>query len=110
MLQTTMNPSTYSRGSLSFRWAMETFFHWKHEPPFEALIMPLLLGAVFAFRPFDRWLPQYSASLFVGEDSVEARTRTGWFTVKNEFGGIRPSLFLKTSEESISGTVANLRP
>ena len=66
----------------SFRWIIESFLHWKHQPIIEALILPVILGASFAFRPFNRWLPQGSASVIIGDDFIEGRTRASWFTFK----------------------------
>src|SRR5438309_11679478 len=66
----------------SFRWVIESFFHWKHQPILEALIMPVALGFSFAFRPFGRWLPQSGGSVIIGDDFIEGRTRASWFTFK----------------------------
>jgi len=66
----------------SLRWIIESFLHWKHQPILEALILPVVLGFSFAFRPFGRWLPQSGGSVIIGDDFIEGRTQTNWFTFK----------------------------
>jgi hypothetical protein len=65
-----------------FRWIIESILHWDHHSIIRALIEPVVLAAVFAFRPFHRWSPQYQSSIVIGQDFLEGRARTGWFTFK----------------------------
>lgn len=65
-----------------FRWIMESILHWDHRSIIRALIESVVLAAVFAFRPFHRWSPKYQSSIVIGQDFLEGRTRTGWFTFK----------------------------
>jgi len=66
----------------SFRWIIESFFHWEHQPILEALIMPVVLGAYFAFLPFSRWFLQSGRSLIIGDDFIESRVQARWFRCK----------------------------
>ena len=65
-----------------FRWIMESILHWDHHSITRALIEPVVVAAIFAFRPFHRWSPQYQGSIVIGQDFVEGRTRIRWFTFK----------------------------
>jgi hypothetical protein len=65
-----------------FRWIIEIFFHWEHQPIIQALILPIALGASFTLRPFSRRLPQGGGSVIIGDDFIEGRTRVNWITVK----------------------------
>ena len=64
-----------------FRWVVESLLHWTHQPFIEALILPVVLGFSFAFRPLSRWLPG-GGSVIIGDDFIEGRTRANWFTFK----------------------------
>jgi hypothetical protein len=66
----------------SFRWIIESFFHWEHQPIMEALILPVALGAYFAFRPVSRWFLQSGWSLIIGDDFIESRVQARWFRYK----------------------------
>jgi hypothetical protein len=65
-----------------FRWIIESFFHWEHQPILEALILPVALGAYFAFRPFSRWFLQPSVRVIIGDDFIEIRVRSAFFRYK----------------------------
>jgi hypothetical protein len=65
-----------------FRWTIENFLHWEHQPILEALIMPVALGTSFALRPFSRWLPQASGRVIIGDDFIESRMRSAFFRYK----------------------------
>ena len=68
--------------AFGFRWIIESILHWDHHSIIRALIEPVVLAAVFVFRPLNRWIPQYGGSVVIGQDFVEGRTRTSWFTFK----------------------------
>jgi hypothetical protein len=65
-----------------FRWTIESFLHWEHKPILEALIMPVAVGASFAFRPFSRWFPQPSVRVIIGDDFIEIRMRSAFLVTK----------------------------
>ena len=66
----------------SLRWIIESFLHWKHQPILEALILPVVLGFSFAFRPLRRWFPQGGGSVIIGDDFIESRIEYNGFTFK----------------------------
>ena len=65
----------------ALRWAMEALFHWPHRSRLDEWFLPLMLALWFAFRPL-ALRPFYGGSLVVGEDFVEGRSGTAWFTFK----------------------------
>jgi hypothetical protein len=65
-----------------FRWVIESFLHWEHQSLIRSLLSSAVAGALFAFRPARRWLPQGSACVIIGNDFIEGRTRASWFTFK----------------------------
>jgi len=66
----------------SFRWIIESFLYWKHQPILEALILPVVLGFSFAFRPLRHWFPQGGGSVIIGDDFIESRIEYNGFTFK----------------------------
>jgi len=66
---------------LGLRWILEAAFHWRHTGLIEELITPVVVGAVFAFRPLN-WLGPQETTLILGEDFVEARAKYNWLTFK----------------------------
>ena len=67
-----------------FRWIIESLFHWTHQPFIEALILPVVLGVSFAFRPFRSWFPEGGGSVIIGDDFIESRTQHNGFTFKKK--------------------------
>jgi hypothetical protein len=65
----------------AFRWGIDSIFHWKHQNPAVALIIPVALAITMVFRPFP-WQFYSRGSLILGDDFVEGRTETGWHTFK----------------------------
>jgi hypothetical protein len=68
--------------TFSFRWIIESFFHWDHQSILEALIMPVIVGVSFALRPLHRWFPRRGGSLTIGDDFIESSIRVNWFQYK----------------------------
>jgi hypothetical protein len=83
--------------AFGFRWMIESLLHWEHHSIIRALIEPIVLAAVFVFRPLNRWVPQGGGSVVIGQDFVEGRTRTSWFTFKKR---IRRDRIKSISENS----------
>jgi hypothetical protein len=63
-----------------FRWGIDAFTHSPHEL-FRTLILSVVFGVVFAFRPFGRPISR-GGSLIIGEGFIEGHTRARWFTFK----------------------------
>jgi hypothetical protein len=80
-----------------FRWIIESILHWDHHSIIRALIEPVVFAAVLVFRPLNRWFPQDGGSVVIGQDFVEGRTRTSWFTFKKR---IRRDRIKSISENS----------
>lgn len=68
--------------TFGFRWIIESFFHWEHQPTLEALITPVAVAASFVFRPISRWFPESGGSMIIGDDFIESRMRSTWFQYK----------------------------
>lgn len=68
--------------TFSFRWIIESFLHEKHQPILQGLIMPVILGAWFAFGPLRRWFPQGGGSVIIGDDFIESRMQYNGSTFK----------------------------
>ena len=64
-----------------FRWAIDDVLHDSHQPFFLALITPLGVATLFAFRPFGISIFR-GGSLIIGEDFIEGRTQARWFSMK----------------------------
>jgi hypothetical protein len=67
--------------AFGFRWIVDSTLHWERRSTVWALIMAVALGAVFAFRPENRWFPT-GGSLIIGDDFIEGRTQYNGFTFK----------------------------
>ena len=67
--------------AFGFRWIVDLSLQWERQSTMRALIMAMALGAVFAFRPAQRWFPK-DGCLIIGDDFIEGRTRYNWFMFK----------------------------
>ena len=83
-----------------FRWVIEGLMHWEHEPFIRALLMPVVFGLWFAFRPLNGWLPQGGGSVIIGDDFIESRMQYNGFTFKKR---IIPRERIKSISENKRG-------
>jgi hypothetical protein len=65
----------------AFRWSIDSMFHWKHQTPARALMVPVAIAITMIFRPFP-WQSYSRGSLILGDDFIEGRTQTGLLTFK----------------------------
>jgi hypothetical protein len=72
--------------TFGLRWAGDYMLHWPHESLIQSLFMPVVVGALFVFRPLNHWIPQGNSSVIIGQDFVEGRTRSSRFTFKKRIG------------------------
>ena len=84
--------------TFAFRWIVDRSLHWEYRSTMSALIMAVVLGAVFAFRPANRWFPT-GGSLIIGDDFIERRTQYNEFTLKKRMSREK----IKSISENIRG-------
>jgi len=80
--------------AFGFRWIVDNSLHWERRSTLWALIMAVALGAVFAFRPENRWFPT-GGSLTIGDDFIEGRTQYNGFTFKKRMSRERVKSILE---------------